>query len=306
MKSIYRLISRLTFVGIMAAAVLATSCRDEDLNPMPDFISGGLVKANIPAENSFFDLTDLENAKFVMNLEATDKEGGALVESYEVYVEYVSVVGGIDTDTVLLTTITNFPSTYQITAAELADLFEVPGGLQGLNGGDVFNFDMKVKMKDGRVFEQANSSAAIVNEANSRGTFKYVLFIGCPFVPEDIEGTYAVVADSWEIAPLEHTTVEVVAGPGANQITIKDVFGFGYDMVVSVAPQSGAASATRQQTWSPGYWGFPADYGRGFAAAAAANGSTVFSCIGTVTLQLTISVDLGTFGGVHEFALEKM
>jgi hypothetical protein len=133
MKSIYKI----NLVCMFAAALLISSCEDKELSPMPDFISGGLVKANVPEENSFFNLGDLANAKVVMNLEATDKEGGSLVQSYEIYVSYFNAITGEASDTVLLSTVNQFPSTYEVTATELVNLFALPDGLSSLNGGDL-------------------------------------------------------------------------------------------------------------------------------------------------------------------------
>jgi hypothetical protein len=163
---------------------------------------------------------------------------------------------------------------------------------------------MKVIMKDGREFSQENSSAAIIQEPGSRGTFRYTAFVGCPFVASDMAGSYELVEDSWEVAATGHTNMEVVAGPGENQFTIQDVFGFGFDMVVNVNPASGAATVAKQETWDPQYWGMPAGYGAGYATSP--QGSTVFSCVGSASFKFTYSVDAGTFGGVHTFSIRKI
>lgn len=301
-----KLIYKINLACIIAATLMISSCEDEELSPMPDFQSGGLVKAKIPEANSFFNLGDLSTAKVVMNLEATDKEGGTLIEAYEIYVAYYNATTGESTDTVLLTTVSSFPSSYEVTAATLVDMFQLPNGLASLNGGDLFNFDMKVIMKDGREFSQDNSSAAIVQEPNSKGTFRYTAFVGCPFVAADMAGTYELVEDAWEVAAVGHTEMEVVAGPGENQFTIIDVFGMGFDMVVDVNPASGVATVEKQESWDPAYWGFPPAYGRGYAASPTVQGSTVFSCVGSASFKFTYSVDAGTFGGVHTYSIRKI
>lgn len=300
-----KLTYNISLVCMIAATLLIVSCEDKELSPMPDFESGGLVKANIPEENSFFNLGDLNNAKVVMNLVATDKEGGSMVGSYEIYVSYYNATTDEATDTLLLATVSEFPSTYEVTASQLVDLFQLPDGLASLNGGDLFNFDMKVVMKDGREFTQQNSSDAVVQEPGSRGTFRYSAFVGCPFNAADMAGTYTLLEDSWEVAATGHTTMEVVAGPGEDQFTVMNVFGMGFDMVVDVNPASGVATVQKQETWDPGYWGFPEAYGRGYAASPAAQGSTVFSCVGAATFRFTYSVDAGTFGGVHTYSIKK-
>lgn len=287
-------------ICLFALVILITSCRDEETYPIVDFTSGGLVKATIPPENSFFNAADISNAQVIMNLIATDKENGNLIEAYEIYSGYIDVSEeDSELEPVLIKTVNTFPSTVNVTVAEIVQALNIPGGIESLEPGDIFPMTMTVVMKDGRRFDASNSSSDVVNQPNSRGTFKYDAFIACPFDVNEMVGTYEVVVDSWEVGTGED--FEIIAGPGENQYTMVRVFGFDHNVIVDVDPLSGASIVAKQESWDPAFWGFPASYGKGYADGP----GTTFSCVGSASFNFTYSVDIGTFGGVHQYAIKK-
>lgn len=203
-------------LSLLLFGVFAISCNEEDNDHLVvDVVSAGSVRAIVPAEFSFLNFEDLPNAKYVMDLTAYDFEDGNLIESYDIYGTYTSYVFGETSDRVLLESVTSFPSRVEFTAAELAQAFGVPNGIDGLSGGDTFAFDMEVQMKDGRTFTAANTSDDIVLENNSRGTFFLNTFVGCPSA---LAGTYTLDLVSSNIpasnftTPLDATIVALTPG----------------------------------------------------------------------------------------------
>lgn len=166
----------------MVTLLIVAGCNPEDQDHLkiPALVSGGTVRAVLPPENSFLDFTDITKAKLIMDLTAYDFEGGKLVQSYDIYVSYTDLSAGETYDEKLYTKVTTFPSRLEITSQNLADFFELPNGIDDLDGGDTFAFTMEVHMKDGRIFTAENTSDDIVLENNSRGTFFLNTFVGCP------------------------------------------------------------------------------------------------------------------------------
>lgn len=218
----------LRFALILSIFVISCNPEDQDHLKIPAPVSGGSVRAQVPPENSFFDFTDLSQAKIVMDLSAYDFEGGALIESYEIFVSFTDFSSGASTDPELYTSVTSFPTTLEITAEDIADFLELPNGIDDLDGGDTFAFTMEVHMKDGRVFTADNTSDDIVLENNSRGTFFFNTFVGCP---SDLAGNYKLEIVSSNIGlnnfaqSLDGTVTELSPAVYALSDGTMDIFG---------------------------------------------------------------------------------
>jgi hypothetical protein len=289
----------LHLVALMA--VLAVGCNPEDNDHLkiPEFVSGGTVWAKVVPEQSFFNVNDLANSRYALDLSAYDFEDGTLIASYDIYVSFVDASEDSVYDEVSLRKVTEFPSRIEISPDEIADAIGLPNGRDDFGAGDFFDFRMEVIMKDGRVFTAENTTDDIVLEERARGTFALQTFVGCPtFNRDDLIGAYTVTKDEFEVTM--DATTEVIAGPEDNQITIKDAFGHGLDMIVTF-DESGAATVAKQYTWVPQNFGLPASYGKGYSAG----GGMGFSCVGTITLDFTYSVDIGTFGGTWNYTIVK-
>jgi hypothetical protein len=295
-------ITNTIYTGLCLTALLVVlGCNPEDNEHfrIPQLKSGGAVWAKVDPAHAFFDVSDLSNTRYVLDLEAFDFEKGNLVRQYDIYVSFVDASEGTTSDTVFLKSATEFPSRVEITPSEIVSALNLPDGLDALGAGDFFNFTMEVIMKDGTVFNRNNTSDDIVLENNSRGTFLLSTFVGCPsFDINDLIGSYDITNDAWEVTLT--STTEVVAGPSPNQVIIKDAFGHGFDMALTLDAQGIATVNPRQNTWDPANYGL-VGYGKGYALG---NGRA-FSCIGMITLDFVFSVDIGTYGGTWNYTIVK-
>lgn len=285
----------------MAIAGFFTGCdtEDDDHLKIPALQSGGSVAATVDPSRSFFDISDMNNARFAMDLVAYDFEGGKLIRQYDVYVSFVDASAGTISDTVLLTSVTEFPSRLEITPAQIADALVLPDGIAAFEAGDSFNFTMEVIMKDGRVFNRSNTSDDIVLEEKGRGTFFLSTIVGCSsFDINSLIGEYNIISDAFGISLTE--TTEVVAGPSPDQLIIKDVFGHGFDMTVTFDALGRATINPRQNTWDPANLGLEG-YGNGYAMG---NGWG-FSCVDMIALNLSYSVDIGAYAGSWNYTMVK-
>lgn len=280
---------------------LAAGCNPEDNDHLkiPMFESGGTVWAKVDPDNSFFDVSDLQGSRYALDLSAYDFEDGNLIASYDIYVTFVDASEDSTHSRTLLTKVTQFPQRIEIAPQDIADALALPNGIADFGAGDFFDFEMEVMMKDGRKFTAENTSDDIKLEENARGTFGLTTFIGCPsFDYASLAGMYNITNDAFEVS-LTGTT-EVVAGPEANEITIKDAFGHGLDMIVSF-DENGVATVERQNTWDPQNFGLPPAYGKGYSEGD----GRAFTCVNTITLDFVYSVDIGTFGGVWNYTIVK-
>jgi hypothetical protein len=154
-----------------------------------------------------FNFFDLGNAKFDITIEAVDAENGATVESVEVRVrrrrlipgvglEYVPVGTGTTVNDVLVKTLSSsdFASTTEskflranilVTSAETLSALGLTQSQ--INGGDVFEFRLKMTDKSGRVFNDVNASADIKGGAFYASPFLYNVSVVCPTA---LAGTY--------------------------------------------------------------------------------------------------------------------
>jgi hypothetical protein len=294
---------------IFAALVLMTTLfACEENVRIPDFKNAPNVRIQLRATDNYFNLVVLPDSKLVYDIFS---ENHKELEEVEISFRYLKSgspacnLGGCLGPFVVKTyTAADFSSKGIIEGEEItmAELIGIMGLTMGdIGGGDQFLFVNKTTMKDGRVYPSASAAGqdnvpGIYDTPGASFTGSFNGNVGCPFVIADLVGMYDVIEDAWELAAVGHTEVEVVAGPGTNQYTIKNAFGFGLDFICTVDPASGATTAAAQTTWDPVYWGFPAAYNPGRTACPATNFSTTFSCVGQINLNLAITVSAGSFG----------
>lgn len=183
--------------------------------------------------------------------------------------------------------------------------------LDELGGGDQFTIHNKVLMADGRVYpdtlklgddEFVNiENSFFTSAASTSYTTTLAFAVLCPFVVADAEGAYIVTRDDAEVlwAP-DHEPV-VVAGPGANQVTLKNLFGHpqSYDVIVDVNPTTAVATVAKQVAWQSDNFGF------GLGPASVQGQGLFFSCTGFLTLDLVHSVEAFPFDGVYKLEMTK-
>jgi len=175
--------------------------------------------------------------------------------------------------------------------------------LDDLAGGDIFTIYNEVNLADGRVYPDSlefdgekfvnveNSFFTAAGSTSFTGTLSFPVL--CPFVATEAAGTYSITRDDFEIAwDPDHKPV-IVAGPGPNQVTIRNMLGHPpgtYDVIVDVNPVTDVATVKKQAAWDSGNYGLP--YGDGFVEGD----GFYFSCTGFLTLDLEHTVSAGTYG----------
>jgi hypothetical protein len=290
------------------------SCEDPDAIRLPEFKDAVNVRVVIDPDYTFLDFSDLGNAKFVFDAytENTDLQSAVFYMSYY-NLSTDSTYSEVKID------FTEFPKQhYEYTAAELAEIFSLPGGIDDLGGGDSFSFRTEAITVDGRIYpdtvlqglpqESLNVGPDITQApATSSFTSNFVVFVSCPFIVSDAVGTYEVVVDGWaDWDPGEQ--IEVVANPDGTGIVVLGMYSKfrnddrgPYDVEILVNANSGIATVEQQPAWEWFWYSGDEQYGTG----SVAGDGFVFSCAGIITVTLEHTVEAGTFGN-YDLTLQKL
>lgn len=158
----------------------------------------------------------------------------------------------------------------------------------------------EVVTKDGRKFSMVNTSAAdLESQPGFNVAMQWRATVVCPYTTAAFDNkTYRIVRDDWADFAVGDP-IQVVLGPGANQITLQGVFPTDVqhtDLVVSVNPTSGAATVAK---YNYGGYGSPATY----TAATTGTSNFVFSCTQTIDLTLNHVSAGGTNFGNYRLIL---
>lgn len=198
-----------SFGMLVTMLVFITSCTDfvEPRIPYSTFDTGAYLRT-VSRTSDTFNFFDLANAKFDITVEGVDAENGATVESVEVRVrrrrlipgvglQYVPLPlagGGVNDVLVKTLSSADFAPNDQskflrakilVTSAETFAALGLTASQ--INGGDVFEFRLKMTDKSGRVFNDVNASADIKGGAFFASPFLYNVSVVCP---TDLGGTY--------------------------------------------------------------------------------------------------------------------
>jgi hypothetical protein len=198
-----------SFGMLVTMLVFITSCTDfvEPRIPYSTFDTGAYLRT-VARTSDTFNFFDLANAKFDITVEGVDAENGATVESVEVRVrrrrlipgvglQYVPLPlagGGVNDVLVKTLSSADFAPNDQskflrakilVTSAETFAALGLTASQ--INGGDVFEFRLKMTDKSGRVFNDVNASADIKGGAFFASPFLYNVSVVCP---TDLGGTY--------------------------------------------------------------------------------------------------------------------
>ena len=294
--------------------VLLISCEDPDAIRIPDFKDAVNVRVVIDPDNSFLDFSDLANAKFVFDAYSENTD----LRSATFYMSYYDFSADSTYNEVPLE-FTEFPTQhYEFTSQELADIFNLPGGIDGLGGGDSFNFITVAVTADGLIYpdtvlqglpqETLNVTPNIINSAATTSfTSSFLVYVSCPFIADDAVGTYQVVEDGWaDWDPGDQ--IEVVANTDGTGIIVKGMYSKfrnddrgPYDVEVLVDAGSGIATVVLQPAWEWYWYAGEEGYGTGSVAGE----GFVFSCSGIITLSQEHTVAAGSFG-VYVLTLQKI
>jgi len=184
-------------------------------------------------------------------------------------------------------TITLPTDTYEVTLQEVATALNVP--VNSFAPGAQIILRNKIIDADNQEWSGANTSnisGGLKSGTAYQNLFQDVsVFVTCPFVADDAVGTYTVIRDDWEdvfpgdqlnVVKVNATTIDIVQYPAtANPIPLR----------VTVDPNSGAATVTKQLNGQYTYDLYSA--GSGF----------VFSCVGYIKVTLNFTYNGGAYNG---------
>ncbi|MCL6258592.1 hypothetical protein M3O96_05800 [Aquiflexum sp. TKW24L] len=198
-----------SFGLIVTLMLFITSCADfvEPNIPYATFNNGAYLRT-IARTSTSFNFFDLANGKFDITVEAVDNENGATVQTVEVRVRHRRLVPGVGlqyipaagannlVNDVLVKTLTladfkpNDKSKFLragilITSAETLTALGVTAAQ--INGGDAFEYRLKLTDKFGRVFNDINASGDVKGGAFFASPFLYNVSVVCP---SDLGGTF--------------------------------------------------------------------------------------------------------------------
>jgi hypothetical protein len=183
-------------VLVVASLLVTISCTDDDATRFPEFQQGVSARVFLYPERSFVNFDDLSGASIAFDVYTFSTN----LQQVLYKVQYIDA-DDADADYPTLDAITVPASAFvsgkatelEITAAELATLFELPGGVAHLSGGDSFVFTAEATLTDGRVFTAANSAPSITGGATPSFTTTFTAYVGCPSPADQIAGTYDAI-----------------------------------------------------------------------------------------------------------------
>lgn len=187
-------------IGVLAILMVVSSCEDEDRLPLVslDTVETGAYPRLIDETDKLINLFDVGGSTYTYNVEFVDIEGGALVAAYVLDLTYDDNDPSNGDNSSGPTEFLRFSAsdfsmgsngflqapTVSINGNEA---FAAAGvSPDQVSAGDNFNFVGRVELTDGRIFNQANSSATVVGPA-FRGHFNFTMPASCP---SDLTGTF--------------------------------------------------------------------------------------------------------------------
>lgn len=281
--------------------IVLSSCKKSgEQNPLSDIANLGV--------GSYITLTSTGNVNLSFNtpsskvsIKVTQKEGSGEVDKIVLY-----VVQGSNGNPTAWKKIKTIPYTgpgteLSATSQEIATALGVT--VSSLTPGNFYTFYNQIITKDGRTFDLSNTLGALENNSNYNAIFRWQAFVTCPFVGP-VGGSYRVVQDDWEDW-VPGDVVQVLDGPGANQINLSKVWpnpAYGTvvnPLLVNIDPATGTAKVPLVT-----FGAYPP-----LTTAQGANGSDVagyvFSCTGFITLNMKVVYN-GSSQGNLKLVLQKL
>ena len=194
------------YLFLALAAVVVVGCADEELQPAvtQDTLLFGAFPRLVELRTGEFDLADLQNSAYEMEVDFVDNAGGADVAQYKVYVAFDDNTvdsAGVDYSSpdyaeyrvYTPSDFTEGPNgnlgiTVSIPFVDVANFAGVP--LDSIESGDRFQVRTEVVKTDGRVFSSANSTPAITNAFG--GIFNFNINATCPLPDDRFVGDYTI------------------------------------------------------------------------------------------------------------------
>jgi hypothetical protein len=192
-------------------------------------------------------------------------------------------------------------TTLSTTHAEIATALGLTVG--NLDPGKVFFLYNELVTEAGQTFSSINTSGPDLETQFAFNTaMKWQATVVCAFEPGPFDNTtFIVIRDDWEdFAPGSEVTVKL--GPGANQITLVDVFptvDAHVDLVINIDPASGVATVPKYN------YGAYSVGGTKYTAATTGSSNFVFACTETIDLTLNQQTAGGSNFGNFKLVLKK-
>lgn len=154
--------NQISYIAFLLLAVLIGACRDESLNPVPDFTRSSIpVFAPGDTDSGFIDFNDPAASKLSFNV---DRKGLADVTSIDVQITYNNNETGTS-HVVTHSTVSSFPQEINLTFDQLLALFPTSVlTLDTLDLGDSFVVGGNVLLADGRYLSGGYSPSVVANE----------------------------------------------------------------------------------------------------------------------------------------------
>lgn len=173
--------------------VLGVSCRDEEAVRFPEVKEGVNARVILYPDRSFINLDDLNQSSVAFDIYSINSDIEEIV--------YTAHFTDADSTNAIFPSFTAFTvsgadfasgkvTELEMTAAEIAERFGLPGGTAYFEGADRVRFTTKVTLTDGRTFDATNSAPSITGSAAASFTTEFSVFVGCPSNQQAIAGEY--------------------------------------------------------------------------------------------------------------------
>jgi hypothetical protein len=291
------------------------SCNEEDVkHDMADYPKGGFVKFQTEVKT-----IDYNAGNGALTYTALDANANAA--SYAIY-KITATVGGANLGSVDVTDIvyTSFPAQVSVSLNQLAGYYGLTG--TDLAFGDSFKIFARVTTTDGRVFngEIPPTAPGVVPNGNVTTTdllnsafgynqaMQFGVTVACPsFVGSAMLGMWTWTNDAWDY-PLNGDLFQCVQGSSPNEFIFVDfrndrdvnpnVPSRSYDLKIIVDPATQSVIVPKQENWNS------AMYGLTYGIASVQGTGLVFTCSGTLSVNLSHTVAAGGFG-TYNLTLQK-
>lgn len=288
----------IAIIIIATLGIFISSCEDDKKNFLNDFEKGGFVRFSEPFP-AVVGVNAPANLVLTFTVEAPDEN----VVSYTM--EVSAVLSGVEVGPFPIgTEVTSFPATIKLTAQNFAEALGID--VSDINFGDTFSFIATSVNNKGveysgeridfdtnsKVISGGNNSNDLLDQDGYRNAFIFSFSIACPtYNAVNVPGTYKITVDDFE-GFLDDGVFQIIAGPGANQFTMVDIFGHPemYNIIINIDPNTGNITVAKQAAWNC------ANFGCDFGVGSVNGTGLAFTCIGTMTFFLEHTVSAGSFG----------
>ncbi|WP_143751844.1 hypothetical protein [Maribacter sp. 4U21] len=187
-----------SILGFLVMAILFASCEDEDKNPLNllELNNSKSPFVRIIVDEPIVAAGEIASSSLVAKVDALEDN----VASWQLAVSRES--GGVASDTIVLTTLTDFPSQISIPYTEIADALGI--STDEISGGDFIRFLGTATGTDGTVVTFDNFSPNVTGQPEQRQAFNFIVLVKCsPITDATLTGTWVIdmtdlFGDGWD------------------------------------------------------------------------------------------------------------